>query len=127
MGLFTRTWGNYDGGSRRANTTIRYFSESSKFAHVESIGNNICSHTNVFEYAYAKDYVHFYHHNTGTNGFNYLALPNGTPDDTVVQFACDLLTPIVYNLSPITVKTLREINNIRSNANGNIEVSYWTH
>ena len=38
-----------------------------------------------------------------------------------------LKTPIVYQLTPTQLKTLRGTNNIWSNANGPIEVKYWTH
>ena len=38
-----------------------------------------------------------------------------------------LATPVTYQLDPITLKTLRGQNCIWSDANGNIELSYWTH
>ena len=36
-------------------------------------------------------------------------------------------TPIVHTLTPTQLKTLRGTNNIWSNANGNIDLSYWKH
>lgn len=44
-----------------------------------------------------------------------------------LQIAYKLLEPISYTLTPETIKTLKGINNIWSNANGNIEVSFYTH
>lgn len=38
-----------------------------------------------------------------------------------------LATPNVYSLTPETIKTLKGINNIWSNSNGNVEVKFWTH
>ena len=38
-----------------------------------------------------------------------------------------LETPIHHQLTPQTIKTLKGINNIWSNANGNIEIKYWKH
>ena len=38
-----------------------------------------------------------------------------------------LKTPIIYQLTPQTLKTLKGVNNIWSDANGPIEVQYWTH
>jgi len=35
--------------------------------------------------------------------------------------------PIEYDLTPEQIKTLKGTNNIWSDANGNIEVKYWTH
>ena len=37
------------------------------------------------------------------------------------------VTPQVYPLTPQTLKTLKGINNIFSDANGNVDVTYWTH
>jgi len=38
-----------------------------------------------------------------------------------------LATPIEYDLTTEQIKTLKGTNNIWSDANGNIEVKYWTH
>ena len=38
-----------------------------------------------------------------------------------------LIEPFHYLIDPTTLKTLRGTNNIWSNANGNIELSYWKH
>lgn len=38
-----------------------------------------------------------------------------------------LATPITHQLTPETIKTLKGINNIWSNTNGNIEVKFWKH
>lgn len=38
-----------------------------------------------------------------------------------------LATPNVYPLTPQTIKALKGINNIWSDANGNIELKFWTH
>lgn len=38
-----------------------------------------------------------------------------------------LQTPIHHTLTPQVIKTLKGINNIWSNANGNIEVKFWKH
>ena len=36
-------------------------------------------------------------------------------------------TPIVYNLTPQQLLTFRGANNIWSDANGQTEITYWTH
>ena len=43
------------------------------------------------------------------------------------QFMLHLRTPQVYHLSPQTLHSLRGTNNIWSNANGPVEIKYWTH
>ena len=48
---------------------------------------------------------------------------NGTP----VQVAYKLRDLIDFSLDPITLKSLRGINNIWTNSNGTTEVKYWTH
>lgn len=45
-----------------------------------------------------------------------------------VHVAYPTATPfLVGTINPITIKTLRGVNNIWSNANGDIETVYWTH
>ena len=48
---------------------------------------------------------------------------NGTP----VTLAYELNTSITYQLTPQQLITLRGINNIWSNANGEVEIKYWKH
>lgn len=48
-------------------------------------------------------------------------------NSTPVQIAYKLRDPIDFSLDPITLKTLRGINNIWTNSNGTTEVKYWTH
>ena len=43
------------------------------------------------------------------------------------EFAYVLTTPNTYTLTPEIIKTLKGVNNIWSNANGNVEVSYYSH
>ena len=38
-----------------------------------------------------------------------------------------LATPITYTIDPVTLKSLRGINNVWSSANGNATITYWTH
>ena len=44
-----------------------------------------------------------------------------------VQLAYELATPQTYQLTPETIRTLKGINNVFSNANGNIDVSFYSH
>lgn len=43
------------------------------------------------------------------------------------RFVYELETPVHYTIEPQTLKTLQGVNNIWSNANGNIEIAYWKH
>ena len=44
-----------------------------------------------------------------------------------LQVLYNIAEPISYSLTPETIKTLKGVNNIWSNGNGNIEVSYYSH
>ena len=44
-----------------------------------------------------------------------------------VQLCYELSTPQTYQLTPETIRTLKGINNVFSNANGNIDVSFYSH
>ena len=48
---------------------------------------------------------------------------NGTP----LQCGGPLVEPLIYQIDPIALKTLRGQNNIWSSANDNIEIKYWKH
>lgn len=48
-------------------------------------------------------------------------------NDNPINTVFELQTPITYTIDPQTLKALRGRNNIWSDANGNIEVSYYTH
>lgn len=51
----------------------------------------------------------------------------GTIPTTGAQVAYELATSNVYSLTPQVIKTLKGINSIWSDANGNIELKFWTH
>lgn len=44
-----------------------------------------------------------------------------------INICYKLRTPIVHNLTPQTIKALKGINNIWSDANGDVEVKFWKH
>lgn len=44
-----------------------------------------------------------------------------------MQICYELATPITYQLTPQQLKSLKGINNIWSDANGDIEVKFWKH
>ena len=44
-----------------------------------------------------------------------------------VQLVYELATPQTYQLTPETIRTLKGINNVFSNANGNIDISFYSH
>ena len=44
-----------------------------------------------------------------------------------VYIVTPIATPVTYQIDPVTLKTLRGLNNVWSSANGNIDLSYWTH
>ena len=44
-----------------------------------------------------------------------------------IKLVYQLKTPIEYSLTPQTLKALKGVNNIWSNANGPVSITYWTH
>lgn len=86
---------------------------------------------NIAKFAWEDmvNYPHFYIDLSNSSGqYNaYIILPNETSDDLHIEIVTKLVTPIEYDLIPQQIKTLKGTNNIWSDANGNIEVKYWTH
>ena len=75
-------------------------------------------------------YLTLYNSNWGTTVEEYKSAlkelyDNGTP----LTIVAPLKTAYIqhYPLTPQTVKTLKGINNIFSDANGDVDVTYWTH
>ncbi len=67
---------------------------------------------------------HFY---ITSQGRIILYFPEEQHRTDTVQFVYPLATPITYQLTPTQLKSLRGVNNIWSDANGDISVKYWTH
>lgn len=44
-----------------------------------------------------------------------------------LQVVYKLASPVTYQFAPQTIRTLRGLNNITTNANGSITATYWTH
>lgn len=62
----------------------------------------------------------------------YVILPTMTLEEAnafleTATLCYKLATPTTYPLDPVTIRTLKGLNNIWSDANGNIEVKFWTH
>jgi len=79
-----------------------------------------------------KLYTVFYLFNTAdypdvTTTAERIAMTNAWLQEHPVTIVYKLQTPIHHTLTPQTLRTLRGTNNIWSNANGDIEVKYWTH
>lgn len=47
--------------------------------------------------------------------------------DNPIEISYKPITPITHQLTPQVIKTLKGINNIWSDANGNIELRFWKH
>ena len=52
--------------------------------------------------------------------------PGSTPS-VGSQVAYKLSEPVIFHLTPYSIKTLEGINNIWSNTNGTVSIKYWTH
>ena len=48
-------------------------------------------------------------------------------EENPIHIVYKLATPIIHSINPQTLKALKGTNNIFSNANGNIEVKFWSH
>lgn len=60
------------------------------------------------------------------SGSVYVALPEGE-DVNDIQVVYRVATPLIHAITPETIKALRGLNNLWSDANGNIEIKFWAH
>lgn len=134
----TFTWGSIRNHSVNATTgleggNIKIFdglvqdAKNSKTSYGNTTFCNICSNI-MFQMA-DRTPEHYYVYTTPSENRSnaQFSLPSTYPDELEIQLVCKLLTPIEYSLTPETLKTFRNTNNIWSNANGDIQVKYWTH
>ena len=89
---------------------------------VSSSAEKIC---NLCTYSYAGASLgvpHFYC--SGTVLVIYV--PAGTDENTEIEVCAPIAEPLVYSLTPTQLSTIKGLNNIYSNANGAIEMSYYS-
>lgn len=77
-----------------------------------------------FRFASNNGTTHFY---IADNGRLNLYLSTDTDENTEFFAGAPLSIPIVHQLTPTQLKTLRGTNNIWSNANSDTEIAYWAH
>ena len=84
---------------------------------------------NIAPYSYTNnDTVHWYSTINNANGYVYVWLPKTFNNTDTITIVATLYTPqIIATLTPTQLKTLRGTNNIWSNTNDNIQVTYWKH
>ena len=107
-------WRRVGSGQVVAAICNRYKLTSSRATDIGEIDNGIACGTGASDTMYVHD----------------SSCADADAFNTAIQGAklvYKLATPIVYHLPPLNLKTLKGINNIWSNANGNIDLSYWTH
>ena len=105
---------------RRFNTQFLYKTNEELNSRIQ-LGSAFC---NVASWGLnADDYTHYYVH--ANRGLIYL--PIGTDDNTVIQFCAELSAPWEYQLTPQQIIAFKGTNNIWSDANGTVDIKYWTH
>lgn len=126
-----------DGNERISNSSNRFYVQNAFPENAANVTGNISDKYKYSDTIYSSSpYGRF----TVRNKTIYMTPPDGTDIarndvdtfkawlvDNHVSFCYKLATPITYPLDPVTIRTLKGLNNIWSNANGNIEVKFWTH
>lgn len=119
-------------------TNSSWFVELSNFPDVDHTTSaeqdfvGYCSHYTFYGYSYMIN-----HHKTNGIAVRYDGNAkriyietdgtNTVPPSTNGIIVLKRLEPIRYPIDPVTLKTLRGLNNVWSNANGDIDLSYFTH
>lgn len=121
--LFEFAWKDYTANYALSSTiTRRRFPVSgttTPSASYEGNVSNICK----WYRNYSNNSVHFYNE----SGNAYVFLPPETDDNTTIALALELATPIHHTIDPQVIRPLKGVNNIWSDANGNIEIKFWKH
>lgn len=131
---FSKRWGDIR-GQYNVNTNIATSIIDVSPYKIETITSRsqygskvLCNITDNIIWQWNTNYTtHFYIQNSTNDKIYFIGNQENLTDETIIEFACKLLEPIHYQISLQILKTLRGTNNIWSNANGNIEISYWKH
>lgn len=88
--------------------------------------------SNIAPYQYegnTGNVPHFYATYGSSSNINIIIVyvPIGTDENTEFQAVLPLSEPLTYQLTPETIRTVKGMNNIWGDTNGNTEVTYWTH
>lgn len=122
--------------SRYTGTTQKTLSTSLTYAYPRSKGSQIIAENYILASVSGvtslsnpdtKDIGIYWYNNSGNSTPTTLYAVtdvNTTPSGLVVY---SLATPITYQLTPQQIQTLKGINNIWSNGNGQTDIKFWTH
>ena len=106
-----------------------HYNNAIKTCHYQSDynKNTICNIINIISWnTEGRTPEHYYGGNASTNtGIMYIS--GNFDDDLIIQIAARLETPIHYQLTPQQILTLKGINNVYSDTNGQMEIKYWKH
>lgn len=91
--------------------------------HYNNNKNEALCNYGTWKWDYADDNPHFYI----SGGYLYVFLPVATSDGADVEICVTLETPIIYPLTPQVIKSLKGVNNVFTDTNGDITVKYWKH
>ena len=121
MEYVSDTWANGLYATDLGDNVRKLFMTVNNHISGQEKGNNKCNIA-MWSYSYNNDYSHWY--SFGNSKDIYLFLPENTPGNTVVQFVCEIATPVTYTLTPGQVKTLLGVNNIWADTGNILSVTY---
>ena len=119
----TRTWGDFGNKATLTNNTRGSLNITSEGMGIDNNTSDLCN-VAPYQYSWAGDTNHFYIQISGDNTYLYVFLPNGTSDDTVIQVAYELATPIEVDITPAFLSAIQGQNNVFHDGNGTVELEY---
>ena len=122
----TITWGsNYIRSQDLGTHTIRYFPLTYRTV-ADNTAQSTCNCA-PYLYKYSSDTTHQYIAKGSSADYAYIALPNGTSEDTQIQFVYLLQTPQRSTITPYKIFTLPGVNNIWTAEGVPVAIRYWDH
>lgn len=122
--MLTDTWGNWGTAQDMGDGTTLRYKKFTNPVYGNSINNHHTDYCNVAKYGYANENGNPHYYIVGNSYNCRVYLPNDFSTDQVIQVIGKLITPIEYDIDPISIKAFLDHNNFWSDANDITEVTY---
>ena len=122
--MLTDTWGNWGTAQDMGDGTTLRYKRFTNPVYGNSINNHHTDYCNVTKYNYTNENGNPHYYIVGQSYNCRVYMPNDFSTDQVIQVIGKLITPIEYDIDPITLQTFLDYNNFWTDMNDDTEVEY---
>ena len=118
------TWGNWGTAQDQGDGTTLRYKRFTNPVYGNGITNHYTDYCNVAKYVYANENGNPHYYIVGQSYNCRVYMPNDFSTDQVIQAIGKLITPIEYDIDPVSLQTFLDYNNFWTDMNDDTEVEY---